>query len=108
MNEILPWCIGGVLLLIVVVAIFAPKKKSGLSPEHHGELNKVSGIDSARYDELRGEYAGDEAAQQQIDVYDRGTEYHGHLRAYSGALESGDAAGESREEQWFGDNYPDI
>lgn len=108
MNEILPWCIGGVLLLIVVVVIFAPKKSSGLSPEHHSELNKVPGRDPPRYDELRNKYAGDGVAQQQIDVYDGNTEYHDHLQAYTGALKSGNGAGERREEQWFESNYPDI
>jgi len=80
----------------------------GLKPEHHSELNKVLGIPAARYDELRRAYEDDPVAQQQIDVYDPGTEYHVRLGEYVEALKKGDETKLAELEDWFKEHYPDI
>ena len=80
----------------------------GLKPEHHTELNKVSGIPQKRYEELRAQYRNDSAALQQIDVYDPNTEYHLHFRKLRDAYIENDEKTIEQEEAWFQEHYPDI
>lgn len=84
-----------------------PTVARGLSPEHHGELNRM-GISAARYYELRREYEGNLVAQQQIDVYDPATEYHKRMEEYIEAVKSSDEKTIEELESWFGEHYPDI
>ena len=79
---------------------------SGLSQQHHGELNSLP--ESSRYDELRREYSDDPIALQQIDVYDGSTEYHGKFIDFVNAVKSGDSRAEESLGGWFIEHYPDI
>jgi len=100
-------CIGGALSLMATLVLMALKDPGGLTPNHHGELNR-RGISPGHYDALREEYIGDAVAQQQIDVYDGSTEYHDHFRDLVSALKSGDAVMENQEVEWFERYYPDV
>lgn len=80
-------------------------RKKGLSRKHHGELNALTAR-RGRHDELREQYAGDDLAQEQIDVYDPETEYHDHIEALVRAVEAGDEKAESRQDRWFRKHYP--
>lgn len=94
------------------------RERKGLSPEHHGEMNhplstgfwKEKGITlEDRVKELREEYAGDDVARQQLDVYEGGNnEYHTQLKKYVEAFKSGNLEQQNKLEQWFKTNYPDI
>ena len=101
MDMLLCAVVGVVLLIVVVVAIAS--RDHGLSPKHHSELNKVLGVDPARYSELRDKYAGDKVAQHQIDRYDGSSEYNEHLCALRDAYKANDAAAVEHENQWFED-----
>lgn len=83
------------------------KKEGGLSPEHHGELNKLNVVPE-RYDALRAQYSSDPRALQQIDVYDPATEYHDKMSLFVQALKSGDTATEAELQAWFDTFYPLI
>jgi hypothetical protein len=111
----------GVFILFGIVALITlsqvqdielprsvPTIVPGLRPEHHGELNKVLDIPATRYDELRKEYEGNSAAQQQIDVYDPATEYHGKMGEYVEAIRSNNREKITELEDWFKEHYPDI
>jgi hypothetical protein len=76
-----------------------------LTRVHHGELNKMN-VPAGRYDELRREYAGDQRALQQIDVYDPCTEYNANLRELVTALRTRNDT--SVLEAWFSEHYPGI
>lgn len=81
----------------------------GLKRKHHAELNEPWNVRPERYDELRQQYRGDKAAQQQIDVYaPDAVEYRARLRSYSDAVIRGDDRAAGREERWFRRHYPDI
>jgi hypothetical protein len=91
-----------------------PEKK-GLKPEHHGDLNRPSEVypggqeaRAERIGQLRKEYEGDTRAQQQIDIYEPGNEYHRRVYEYREALMNGNLAKQKELEAWFNQNYPDI
>lgn len=81
--------------------------KKGLKPEHHSEINKPN-VPKSRLNQLRAEYKNNHTAQQQIDVYDGNTEYHGKFREYREAVQSGNTAQEGILTRWFKKFYPDI
>ena len=115
-------CIGGMFMLMVLILLslvgpqpirdlepphLVPTSMLGLKPEHHGELNKLN-VPSSRFDTLRGEYANDPKAQQQIDVYDPSTMYHEKLKEYVQAIKENDKERMVELEDWFDEHYPDI
>ena len=79
----------------------------GLSIEHHRRLNSWR-CDPCLYDEMRGWYAGDVVALQQIDVYDPKSPYLEKLVEHRKALHEGDEEKVAELEQWFDEHYPDI
>ena len=88
----------------------------GLSPEHHGDLNRATEVypggkdaRAKRLTQLREQYAGDRVALQQLDVYsDEDNAYHQALRKYKAAILSGNITLQSKLEEWLKENYPDI
>ncbi len=93
----------GNLSLPRIVPTVAP----GLSREHHSELNGMN-IPATRYDELRAEYKGNSAAQQEIDAYDPTTEYHVQLEKFLEAFKANDEEKIAELEKWFKEHYPDV
>ena len=84
----------------------------GLKSEDLQELDliglKPSKHRRRRIAELRSTYEGDPVALRQIDVYDIGSPYSLHNRAYLNALRTGDEETRLREETWIREHYPDI
>ena len=78
-----------------------------LKPEHHKELN-LPNVASDRFEELRGEYANNPKAQQQIDVYDPTTEWHDKWAEYIQAAKEDNEEKMVELEEWFNEHYPDI
>lgn len=79
----------------------------GLTPEHHGELNKHN-TSRERFAELRQQYADDKRALQQIDIYDPETEYHAKIKRYFTACKANDTEAMAELEAWFDWYYPDV
>jgi len=81
---------------------------AGLSKKHHGELNKCN-VSRERFDELRRQYATDDKALQQIDVYDGDSPYHPKFRIFRDALFGRvDRDEGERAYDWLRRHYPDI
>ncbi len=90
-------------------------KKSGLSPEHHGDLNRPESTypggkaaKDAKIKELRELYAHDPIALQYLDGYDAQSEYHVKMKEYIETFKSEDTAKRQELQAWFREHYPDI
>lgn len=93
------------------------RKRTGISPEHHEELNhpftpfwSQRGISyEERIAQLRIEYVDDEVAQKQLDIAEGGNEYSAIHKLYLKALKDGDIQSQEQYELWFKENgYADL
>ena len=92
---------------------FEPLMMAGLKPNHHGELNGYNFHHGqpveqrlARLTQLRGEYADDLLALEQIDIYDGDSLYHSRFGELSDAYESGNKAKQAEVVAWYREHYP--
>lgn len=78
---------------------------AGLSPQHHGQLNRMD-VPHEEYETLRREYADDPLALEQIDIYDGSTPYYGHIKNLTRAYQRDDRTAILKEYRWFWEHYP--